>query len=142
LFQLLLDVFALGLLVAALEDVDDAFELRVDIAGASPAVAEGDRHIAVRAEHQGVELFGREVLQGRVEREAQPLRDARQHRAAPVGHCAVALDERAQRALPNGKAAVRRNQVGVELGFCAQSCAFGARAVGAVEREVARLQLA
>jgi hypothetical protein len=142
LLQLLLDVFALGLLIATLEDVEDAFELRVDVAGAPPAVAEGDRHIAVRAVHEGVELFGREVLQGRIEREAQPLGDARQHRCAPVGHLAVALDKGTQRALPYREAAVRRNQVGVELGLCAQPCAFGARTIRAVEREVAWLQLA
>ena len=129
----------LGLAVPALDVGAHALELGV--VGALPAVAVGGDDVdlgRVPVEQRLLGLGG-ELLPRGVEVEAELLAERAHQPQEVVGD--VRHAPRLDRALPQRRARVGDDQLGVDLHPGAEAVALGAGAEGAVERERARLEL-
>ena len=134
--QHLADALGVGLLVAAVEPGQHAFE-RAFVAAAMLAALVGERDLFVaRAVENRAAHFGRDVLPRRVEAELVVRRQRLEHRLHVV-HRGPGRD----RAVGDAEVFVLHHQLGIEIHDRADARAGRARPVRAVEREHPRRDL-
>ena len=127
----------IGLLVAALEAGQDAFEGVLLHQRAAALAQVGERDLFLRAvEHERLDRL-REFLERRLDVEPEMRGEAREHLEIELVAPVPALD----RAAREGQARVRDHAPGIEERDRSQAVALGAGAHGVVEGEQARLEL-
>ena len=138
-FDLAAGVVGLGVAVAALEVGDDALVGGVPRVGAAASGAVSHLHLLLAGSvEDDVELLVGQLADGSVGREVKLAGHGLHHAGVPrVGRAGAG--PRHDRALQQGQRAVVDDQRRVNLKLVAQAGAGGARAVGTVEAEGARL---
>ncbi|CKP52984.1 Uncharacterised protein [Mycobacterium tuberculosis] len=135
----LLHLLGLGLGHLALQERQHTLEIGVIRPGASVAVAVAHVHLLVGAFQNRLAGLGRQLAPGRVDVEPERLAKAGHHPGEVLR--GVAVRPRRHRTLRQGAIRIGHHQLRVDLLADAQTTAFGAGAVGRVERERPRLQV-
>ena len=138
--QLLAHPGGFGLHHAAVEVADHPFERLVHRVLPPPVLERERDRLALRAVQDNAALFVGQLVPRRGDREPERLGEAGEHLHV-IGRRGVRFRPRHDRALLQRQRLVGHDELFVEQLFFADAVAGGARALGAVEREQARLDL-